>query len=170
MIFLLVSIRQFFPFSILSIVNGETPAFLASSALLIRSSSRISFTIFCDNFSSRFPVYHTEVPGHNPISYIYVFICQEFSYKLIKIDIICAYIGYIKKKSHHILCTAFCCPKLRKIQARLCSNMPLLRLLIGYPGISITPWIDDNFNGGFSFSAPGYGGIAVKTDVGSSRK
>jgi hypothetical protein len=36
---LLVLSWQLFPFSILSMVNGETPALLASSALLMRSSS-----------------------------------------------------------------------------------------------------------------------------------
>lgn len=50
MIFLLVSIRQFLPCSTLSIVKGETRAFLASSALLIRSFSLISFTLLLLNF------------------------------------------------------------------------------------------------------------------------
>ncbi len=44
-IFRLVSSRQFLPFSILSSVTGETPAFLASSALLIKNDSRISFNV-----------------------------------------------------------------------------------------------------------------------------
>ena len=41
--FLLVSILRGIPFSIRSMVNGEIPAFLASSALRIRRDSRISF-------------------------------------------------------------------------------------------------------------------------------
>jgi len=43
-IFLLVSILRFSPFSILSMVEGEIAAFLASSALLMESSSLIFLT------------------------------------------------------------------------------------------------------------------------------
>ncbi len=42
-IFRLVSTRHLFPCSILLMVTGEIPAFLPSSALLIKSSSRIFF-------------------------------------------------------------------------------------------------------------------------------
>jgi hypothetical protein len=44
MIFLLVSIRELIPISTLSMVNGESSAFLASSDLLMRSCSLILFT------------------------------------------------------------------------------------------------------------------------------
>ena len=50
--FLLVSIRQFLPCSILWIVKGETPAFLASSALLMRSFSLIFLILFVSNLPS----------------------------------------------------------------------------------------------------------------------
>ena len=50
--FLWVSIRQFLPFSTLSIDKGETPAFLASSALLMRSFSLIFFKLLILNSPS----------------------------------------------------------------------------------------------------------------------
>ena len=53
-IFLLVSIRQLIPFSILSTVNEEIPAILASSALLIRSFSLIFLTVLCSKPLSSF--------------------------------------------------------------------------------------------------------------------
>jgi hypothetical protein len=49
MIFLLVSILQSMLFSTLSMVSGESPAFLASSDLLISSSSLIFFTRLTPN-------------------------------------------------------------------------------------------------------------------------
>lgn len=110
-IFLFVSIRQFIPFSILSIVNGDTPAFLANSALLIRSSSLIFFTIFGPNLSSRLsglPRCKNHVFG--PLFYIYDIICQVFSYKLTKFYIICVYKGCCNKKCYHILCGLFLFP------------------------------------------------------------
>ena len=47
MIFLLVSMRQLFPFSILSMVRGEIPAFLASSVLVKRRFPLVSLTKLC---------------------------------------------------------------------------------------------------------------------------
>ncbi len=52
MIFLLVSIRQGFPHSILLMVWGDIPAFLASSALLIKSPSLIFRKVLRPNLSS----------------------------------------------------------------------------------------------------------------------
>ena len=46
MILLMVPGRQFCPFSTLSTVRGESPAFLASSALLMSLRSLISFNRF----------------------------------------------------------------------------------------------------------------------------
>ena len=98
MIFRFVSIRQFIPFSILSIVSGDTPAFLANSALLIRSSSLIFFTIFRPNFSSRFSGLPRCTPFYTgPLFYIYDIICQVFFYKLTKFYIIRVYKGWYKK-------------------------------------------------------------------------
>ena len=50
--FLLVSIRQFLPCSTLWMVRGETPAFLPSSALLMRSFSLIFLILLMTNSPS----------------------------------------------------------------------------------------------------------------------
>ncbi len=107
MIFRFVSIRQLLPFSILSMVSGETPAFLANSALLIRSSSRISFTMLAVNVASKLDVDHNLYSPCDRLSYICGIICQVFSYKLIKIYIICVYIVHNNKDWHYILYFVF---------------------------------------------------------------
>ena len=112
MIFRFVSMRQFIPFSILSIVSGDTPAFLANSALLIRSSSLIFFTIFRPNLPSRFSGLPRCTPfSTGPLFYIYDIICQVFSYKLTKFYIICVYKGWCKNKCYYILCGIFLLPQ-----------------------------------------------------------
>jgi len=104
MILRLVSMRQLLPFSTRSMVSGETPAFLASSALLIRRVSRIPLTKLRPNFPSTSLVVAIEpCPIIKHHTYIVVHVKLIF-YKLVKLCIIYVYIVYTNYVRYHILC------------------------------------------------------------------